>query len=68
MIILGAGINALTFVEPTTHLEKVVMVTPKRNVNEKLEKLYRAKDKWNENRVKRLDFLNQRLRIKQKHT
>ena len=29
-----------------------------------LEKLQRARDKWNENRMKRLDFINKRLREK----
>ena len=29
-----------------------------------LEKLQRAKDKWNEDRMKRLDFINKRLREK----
>ena len=32
-----------------------------------LEKLYRARDEWNEDRVKRLDFINKRLRQKQEH-
>ena len=31
-----------------------------------LEKLQRARDKWNENRMKRLDFINKRLREKNK--
>ena len=29
-----------------------------------LEKLQRARDKWNKNRIKRLDFINKRLREK----
>ena len=29
-----------------------------------LEKLQRARDKWNEDRMKRLDFINKRLREK----
>ena len=33
-----------------------------------LEKLYRARDEWNEDRVKGLDFINKRLRQKQEHT
>ena len=35
-----------------------------------LEKLQRARDKWNKNRMKRLDFISKRLRekMRQRHT
>ena len=35
-----------------------------------LEKLQRAKDEWNRDRMKRLDFINRRLRekMRQRHT
>ena len=33
MTILGAGINGIALLEPTTHLVDVVLVTLKQNVN-----------------------------------
>ena len=52
----GAVVNALAF-SGTNFVEEEC----KRH-NLALEKLQRARGKWNENRMKRLDFINKRLR------
>ena len=61
--ISGAVVNALAFSgtnfvfsELTDHGEE-----ERKKHNLALEKLQRARDKWNEDRLKRLDFINKRL-------
>ena len=62
----GAVMNALAFIgtncfsnKLTDHGEK-----ERKRHNLALEKLQRGSDKWNENRMKRLDFMNKMLRKK----
>ena len=52
----GAVVNALAF-SGTNFVEE-----ERKRHNLALEKLQRARGKWNENRMKRLDFINKRLR------
>ena len=71
--IFGAAFNTTAFSgtkflfsKLTDHSEK-----ERKRHNLALEKLQRARKKWNEDRMKRLDFINKRLRekkMKQEHT
>ena len=62
----GAAVNALAFSGTnflfsrlTDHGEE-----ERKRHDLALEKLQRARDKWNEDRMKRLDFINKRIRKK----
>ena len=62
----GAGVNALAFSGTnflfsrlTDHGEE-----ERKRHDLALEKLQRARDEWNKDRMKRLDFINKRLREK----
>ena len=62
----GAMINALAFSDTnfvfsrfSDHCEE-----ERKRHDLALEKLQRARDKWNEDRMKRLDFINKRIRKK----
>ena len=62
--VVGAGVNALAFSGTnflfsrlTDHGEE-----ERKRHDLALEKLQRARDEWNKDRMKRLDFINKRLR------
>ena len=64
--VVGAGVNALAFSGTnflfsrlTDHGEE-----ERKRHDLALEKLQRARDEWNKDRMKRLDFINKRLREK----
>ena len=67
MAIFRAGINALTFVGTSYTFSKSACGEAEaeskcRHLAE--EKIQKAKDEWNLDRIKQLDFINKRLRQK----
>ena len=64
--LLGAGINATAFAGASLGLSMLWDDGGKecQRHDLALEKLQRARDEWNEDRIKRLDFINKRLREK----
>ena len=55
----GAVENALVFSRLTDHGEE-----EQKRRNLELERLRRARDEWNKDQMKRIDFINKRLREK----
>ena len=66
LTISGVVMNALAFIGTNFFFNKLMDHGEKERKRHNLafEKLQRAKDKWNENRMKRLDFINKILRKK----
>ena len=64
--ILGAGFNALTFGGVSLGFSVLRDNGGKERKRHDLaeEQLQRSRDKWNEDRMKRFDFINKRLREK----
>ena len=64
--LLGAGFNALAFGGVSLGFSMLRDNGGKERERRDLaeEKLQRARDKWNEDQMKRLDFINKRLREK----
>ena len=64
--LLGAGFNALAFGGVSLGFSMLRDNGGKERKRRDLaeEKLQRARDKWNEDQMKRLDFINKRLREK----
>ena len=64
--LLGAGFNALAFGGVSLGFSMLRDNGGKERKRRDLaeEKLQRARDKWNEDQIKRLDFINKRLREK----
>ena len=62
----GAVVNALAFSGTNFVFSKVTDHGEEKRKRHDLalEKLQRARDKWNKDRMKRLDFINKRLREK----
>ena len=62
----GAVVNALAFSGTNFVFSRLTGYGAKKRKRHDLaeEKLQRVKDKWNEDRMKRLDFINKRLREK----
>ena len=61
--LLGAGINATAFAGASLGCRNDDRKERKKH-DLALEKLQRARDKWNEDRMKQLDFINKRLHEK----
>ena len=66
--LLGAGINATAFAGASLGFSTLRHDGGKERKRHDLteEQLQRARDKWNEDRMKRLDFINKRLREQNK--
>ena len=64
--ISGAVVNALAFSGPNFVLSRLTdhCAEERKRHDLALEKLQRARDEWNRDRMKRLDFMNTRLREK----
>ena len=64
--IAGAVVNALAFSSTDFVFSKLTDhgAEERKRHDLALEKLQRARDEWNRNRMKRLDFMNKRLREK----
>ena len=64
--IIGAGVNATAFAGASLGFSMLRNDGGKERKRHDLalEKLQRARDEWNEDRMKRLDFINKRLREK----
>ena len=64
----GAVMNALAFIVTDFFFSKLTDHGEKERKKHDLalEKLQRAREEWNEDRMKRLDFINKRLREKNK--
>ena len=62
----GAVVNALAFSSTNFVFSRVTDhgAEERKRYDLVLEKLQRARDEWNEDRMKRLDFINKRLREK----
>ena len=62
----GAVMNGLAFSRPNFFFSKLTDHGEKERKRHDLafEKLQRNRDEWNEDRIKRLDFINKRLREK----
>ena len=62
----GAVVNALAFSGSSFGFSMLTDhgAEERKRHDLELEKLQRARDKWNEDRMKRLDFINKRLREK----
>ena len=64
--ISGVVVNALAFSGPNFVLSRLTdhCAEERKRHDLALEKLQRARDEWNRDRMKRLDFMNKRLREK----